>query len=300
MNTKIKIKVTEIQRFCMHDGPGVRTTVFLKGCPLRCEWCHNPETKKKETQLLFYSNKCIKCGNCVAVCPNSVHAINDHHTIDRSKCNSCFSCEKSCPTRALESCGKELSVEEILSIVEKDRSFYCDNGGITLSGGEPLAQKEATLELLKAAKQKGLNTAVETCGYVDAEFLLKTIPFVDLFLWDLKDTNATRHKKYTGVDNKKILDNLALANSSGANIRLRCILINGINTDEQHYNNVAKIASSLSNCQGVEFIPYHAYGGAKQTFIGGRDNGRVEWIPTIEQIEKAKTTLTNIGISILE
>lgn len=296
MSTDMKLKVTEIQRFCMHDGPGVRTTVFLKGCPLRCKWCHNPETQKSGTELSFYPNKCILCGGCASACPNSVHTVNARHSLDREKCTLCERCIEICPTGALEACGRDTSIEEILSVAERDRAFYGEKGGITLSGGEPLAQRSATLALLRAAKEKGFNTAIETCGYADSDILEKTVPLVDLFLWDIKDTDAERHKQYTGVTNETILKNLETVDAIGAKTRLRCILVNGINTDENHYRKVAEIASSLSNCEGVEIIPYHAYGGTKAVFIGSEDNGRSEWIPDTEEIDKFKSVLKSAGV----
>lgn len=297
MNTEMKLRVTEIQRFCMHDGPGVRTTVFLKGCPLRCAWCHNPETQKSSAQLLFYKNKCIRCGACIASCPQNAHVIEKQHVIDRVKCTLCAECAKGCPTGALEICGNMYTTDEILSVVEKDRAFYGDLGGVTFSGGEPFVQKEGMVALLKACKERRFHTVIETCGYADADVLCEAIPFVDLFLWDIKDTDDERHKKYTGVSPKKIWDNLVLADAKGAKTRLRCILINGINTNEAHYHKVAEIASSLLHCEGVEWIPYHAYGGTKDTFLGGENSGRKEWIPTPEQMEKAKESLKSAGVN---
>lgn len=298
MNTEKNLNVTEIQRFCMRDGPGIRTTVFLKGCLLRCAWCHNPETQKSSAELLFYQNKCIGCGGCVASCPQGTHVIEKQHVIDRAKCTLCAECANGCPTGALEICGNKYTVAEILSFVEKDRAFYGDLGGVTLSGGEPFAQKESMVALLKACKEKGFHTVVETCGYADSDVLRAAIPFADLFLWDIKDTDEDRHKKYTGVSTQKIWDNLVLADAMGANTRLRCILINGINTNEAHYHKVAKLASSLSHCEGVEWIPYHAYGGTKATFLGGVDSGRKEWIPTPEQMEKARESISSARVNL--
>lgn len=290
------MKVTEIQRFCMHDGPGIRTTVFLKGCPLRCAWCHNPETQKNTTELLFYRNKCFLCGECVRFCPQSVHVLREEHIVDREKCVLCGECVKHCPTGALRLCGEDMSVDEVLSVVEKDKAFYGLDGGITLSGGEPFAQSDASIELLKACKKAGLHTVAETCGYAEKNALCKAAAFVDLFLWDIKDTDGARHKKYTGADNKIILDNLAAVDAIGAKTRLRCILVNGVNTCEEHYRGVAKIAASLSHCEGVEFLPYHAYGGTKKVFLGGEDNGLSEWIPSDEQLAYAKSILRESNV----
>ena len=290
--------VTEIQRFCMHDGPGVRTTIFLKGCPLRCAWCHNPETQKNSKELLFFASKCISCGLC-GECPEAVHRFSDTHTIDRKKCRACECCTNACPTKALEMCGHEYGIREVLSIVERDCDFYGKNGGVTLSGGEPFMQGEATVALLKALKKNCFSTAVETSGYTDAEILISAAPYVDLFLWDIKDTSDERHKQYTGVSNQKILENLQLINERGAKIRLRRILVNGVNTDEAHYLHVAEIARSLVNLAGVEIILYHAYGGTKSVFLGLNDNGRKEWIPQNEQIERMKCILRSHDISVL-
>ena len=174
-------------------------------------------------------------------------------------------------------------------MVEKDRAFYGESGGVTLSGGEPLAQGEAVMELLKACKENGFSTAVETCGYADSDVILAALPYVDLFLWDIKDTDNVRHKQYTGVDNGKILKNLLLINEMNAKIRLRCILVSGVNTDECHYSAIAELASKINNLDRVEWIPYHAYGGTKSVFLGGEDSGRKEWIPEAEEIERAKS-----------
>ena len=170
-------------------------------------------------------------------------------------------------------------------------SLYGDQGGVTLSGGEPLAQGETAVELLKACKEHRLSTAVETCGYVDPAMIRAAAPYVDLFLWDIKDTDSPRHKQYTGVDNKKILENLSIANSLGAKIRLRCILVNGVNTDRKHYEALAQIAQEIRNFDGLEILPYHAYGGTKSTFIGLADSGGTEWTPTEQQIQEVKTVL---------
>ena len=282
----------------MHDGPGIRTTVFLKGCPLRCAWCHNPETQRFKSELLFYSDKCIRCEACEMSCPNGAHILKDKHFIDREKCVLCGKCIENCPTGALEICGKEYTVKEILSVVEKDRVFYGEVGGVTLSGGEPFAQGEAVIELLKACKESGFSTAVETCGHADSAVIHSALPYIDLFLWDIKDTDSMRHRQYTGVDNDKILKNLSLVNEMNAKIRLRCILVSGGNTDKDHYSAIAEFASKINNLDGVEWIPYHAYGGTKSVFLGGEDSGRKEWVPDTAELDTAKAVLKKRGIRI--
>ena len=291
MNTNLNLNVTEIQRFCMHDGPGVRTTVFLKGCPLNCKWCHNPETKKAKSELLFYKNKCILCGECVLACKTSAQSVTDDIKINRLKCVSCFNCVKNCPTGALSKSGQSMAIDEILSVVKKDMAFYGEKGGVTLSGGEPFMQGEGVIELLDKCKQNGISTAVETCGYVDFKFLEKAVNLVDVFLWDIKDTDDERHKKYTGVSNKKILENLNKINELNAKIRLRCILVNGVNTNVTHYENLLKIAKSINNFDGIDILPYHAFGGAKSLFLGEEDSSNCSWIPTNKQIQEAENIL---------
>ncbi len=289
------MRVADIQRFCMHDGPGVRTTVFLKGCPLRCAWCHNPETQNSKKELLYYKNKCIGCGAC-AVCSQKAHTFSEFHDINRDLCIGCGECSIECPTGALEIVGKDYTIQELLTIIEKDRAFYGENGGITLSGGEPFMQPEEALSLLEQCKKKGIHTAIETCGFFPSNILNRAVTLTDLFLWDIKDTDSYRHKEYTGASNEKIISNLMIADSLGAKTRVRCILINGVNTDQQHYENIAVIVAQLKHCEGVEFLPYHSFGGAKSAALGKSNLGNDSWIPFKEQVAGAKEYLRQRGI----
>ena len=289
------MRVADIQRFCMHDGPGVRTTVFLKGCPLRCAWCHNPETQSNKQELLYYKNKCIGCGACV-LCNQSAHVFSTLHTINRNLCISCGECVVGCPTCALEIIGRDYITHELLEIIEKDCAFYGKSGGVTISGGEPFMQYKETVSLLKSCKEKNIHTAVETCGYFDSDILDSAVKQTDLFLWDIKDTDSQRHKEYTGVPNEQILNNLKLADSMGAQTRIRCILVNNVNANEQHYANVFDLVSKLKNCEGVEFIPYHAFGGGKAEALGRDNSGNNSWIPTEKQLADAKNYLLQRGV----
>ena len=194
------IPITKIQRFSTHDGPGIRTTVFMKGCPLRCKWCHNPETQLLRNQVFYTPQKCIGCAECIKVCKNGAHKMDEEygHVFNSTLCIGCLKCARVCPTQALESTSCDMSVSEIMDIVMKDYAFYSDKGGITLSGGEPMLHAEECLELLSLSKKSGISTAIETCGYFDENYIEQIAKVTDLFLWDFKDGNTNRHKENTG------------------------------------------------------------------------------------------------------
>ncbi|MBO5222969.1 MAG: glycyl-radical enzyme activating protein [Clostridia bacterium] len=262
--------VFNIQKFSVNDGPGIRTTVFLKGCPLSCIWCHNPESKKAFPELMYSADKCVMCGKCANVCPKNVHLFkNNVHIVKRENCIVCGKCEEECLYEALEIAGKEKSVEEVIDEVMKDKVFYeTSNGGITLSGGEPLLQYDFSLEILKRAKQEGLHTAMETCGYTSEEKIREIASYVDLFLFDYKITDAELHKKYTGVSNERIIRNLRLLNGIGKQIILRCPIIPGINDTDGHFSGIANLANELDCVSEINIEPYHPLGKSKAEKLG--------------------------------
>ena len=241
--------IFNIQRFCINDGPGIRTTVFLKGCPFKCIWGHNPESQAREPEIMFYKDKCTKCGSCVNV------TVNDSDFV--------------CINDAKEICGKEISSDEVIKEVLKDEIFYQNSGGgITISGGEPFYQFDFSLELVKKAKENGLHTAIETCGFVKNSNLKKIAEFVDLFLYEYKETNSEKHKNFTGVDNTVIIDNLSFLNNINKDVILRCPIIKGCNDRREHFEGIAEIANRYKNILHIEIEPYHSLGEGKYSALG--------------------------------
>lgn len=266
-----KMKVFNIQKFSLNDGPGIRTTVFLKGCMLKCIWCHNPESQAFKPQLMLHEEKCIGCGKCEKLCSKNLHCFDGEHTIDRDNCIACGECANEC-VGALEIVGRDCSVSEVIDEVMKDKVFYDNShGGITLSGGEPLAQFDATLALLRAAKEKGIHTCIETCGYAEWEKVKELLPYTDLFLWDCKETNSDLHMEYTGVSNDLILENLNKLSESGAEIILRCPIIPGKNDREDHFEKIGMLSEKLKSVKWVEILPYHPLGKGKNRSLGKED-----------------------------
>ena len=292
------LPVTKIQKFCTHDGPGIRTTVFLKGCPLRCIWCHNPETQSPRMEFFHSPQFCLGCGECAAVCPHGVHRFTPEHIIDRSRCTGCMVCTATCPSGALEACTRLMSTDAILQEVMKDRAFYGERGGLTLSGGEPLLHGRAILPLLQGAKDAGVTTAIETCGVFDASLLEKTVPLTDLFLWDVKDTDPLRHQQNTGGSLTTVLGNLCQADALGARTRLRCILLRGVNLNESHLAALCEVFHSLRHCEGIELLPYHTYGDSKNTQLGRPSAAHPKWIPSEDEMAFARDYIDNHAVLI--
>ena len=261
--------IFNIQRFSTSDGPGIRTVVFLKGCPLSCIWCHNPESKSAYPEIFYDSEKCVNCRKCEKVCNNNQHVFDTNkHIFLYNNCKKCLKCVFECPINALEICGKEVTVGEAMNEILRDAEFYKQScGGITLSGGEPLMQYDFSLELLKKSKEAGFHTAIETSGYCYKE-LHEISQYVDLWLYDIKLFSESEHIKYTGVSNEKILKNLFYLDSMGSKIILRCPIIPDINFTESHFNKIANLANELKNVVALHIEPYHPLGIHKSIKLG--------------------------------
>lgn len=283
--------VTNIQRCSVHDGPGIRTTVFLKGCPLRCRWCHNPETWRREPEIERTATVCISCGACTAVCPAGCHRPSDREQpFDSAACRRCGACVTTCPVGALSWCGQWQTAEQVLSVVERDRAFYAEQGGMTLSGGEPLAQPAFALGLLRGAKKRGIGTAVETSGFFSPEYTESLCDACDWLLWDIKDTDVERHRLNTGADPRPMWENLRhAAHKKAESITLRCPIIRGINDTEAHILAVKALAAELGILR-IQLLPFHPFGNAKRTAMGyaaAEQMGRA-FIPSPEQLARLR------------
>ena len=286
-------RIFDIQRFCTHDGPGIRTVVFLKGCPLHCPWCHNPESISPRKQLFYTPDLCIGCGKCVEVCPEGAQQMQDGvHVFNRSNCRLCLQCAEVCCTGALETAGRDVTAEEALAEAARDRVFYEESGGgLTLSGGEPMWQMEFTREILSLARREGINTCVETSGWGAAEDFEQIAPDTDIFLWDVKGTGAGRLKEMTGADLEQALANLRTVDGMGIPSVLRCIMLKGLNSSGQHWERIAGICRSLKHCQRVDVLPFHRLGASKHQRLGTAGKDHPEWEPSTGEVEEARRFL---------
>ena len=263
------------QKYNMYDGPGVRTLVFFKGCPLRCKWCSNPEGLERKYQIMFKPTTCVSCGSCVPVCPQKIHSISStgEHIIDRSiDCIGCGQCVEVCVPDALKVAGQQVPVSELLEYIEQDRAFYDQSGGgVTLGGGEVTSQPEAAINLLQACKQEGLHTAIETCGYTKKETILRFAEYVDLFLFDLKHIDPDRHFELTGVRNEMILENLEELLMKRNHVKVRMPMLKGINDSEAEIRGVIEFLKpfrEFKNFEGIDLLPYHKLGVNKYVQLG--------------------------------
>lgn len=258
-------QVFNVQRFSVHDGPGIRTAVFLKGCPLDCAWCHNPEGISPRPEILMTPSRCIGCGECVAVCPHDLPIPHRSPSAqDAEHCLVCGACAEACPTEARQVVGRPMSVGEVVEVVLKDRIFYDDSGGgVTFSGGEPLQQSDFLRAALEACQSRGIHTAVDTCGLAPEEDLLSVAEVTDLFLFDVKMLDDSRHRRYTGVSNRQILANLKALGRRGQRIWMRVPVIPGVNDDAENLEATAELAASIPSVERVCLLPYHPLGESK-------------------------------------
>lgn len=290
--------IFNIQKFSLHDGPGIRTTVFMKGCPLRCEWCCNPESQNNYPEVMTLDIKCIMCGNCIKACPKgAISVVDGMRNINRGKCDECQKCAEVCPSEGIATSGRYYSCDELMKEIEKDRVFYKNSGGgVTFSGGESLAQWEFLLTMLQLCKAKRIHTCLDTTGYAFWGILEKVLPYVDLILYDLKHLDDECHRKRTGVSNRLILENLAKV-AETKRVWLRFPLIPGYNDSEDHIKQIGELAKSLG-VEKVTVFPYHRLGETKYSRMGRVYLAESVLTPTDEDMEKQKEYLQNYGLEV--
>ena len=266
-------RLVEIKRFAVHDGPGIRTTLFLKGCSLACRWCHNPESISAAAEIGLLGRKCIGCRRCAAVCPVEAHVFRDGvHVLDRGRCVACGRCAEACLPGALEYYGREIGVEDAVAAVLDGKTFYAlSGGGCTFSGGEPLLQAEFCADVCERLRDAGVHCAVDTAGAVPWERVETVLPHTDLFLYDLKHMDDRVHRECTGVSNRAVLENLRRLSSLGASIEVRMPLIPGINDAEPDLRAVAELFRQLTTPTTLRLLPYHALARSKYEMIGRPD-----------------------------
>jgi len=294
--------VFNIQRFSIHDGPGIRTTVFLKGCPLRCGWCSNPESTRVGPEIITRDAKCIRCGKCVEACSQkAITVVQNTRTIQWEKCNSCMKCAEVCPSGAIERAGEYLTVAQVMDTVARDTGFYGrTGGGMTLSGGEPLMQWQFALQLLQAAKGRGLHTALDTTGYADWQILDEILDFTDLVLYDVKHFDSARHQYATGVPNERILDNLRKTLvKPGLKVWVRHAVIPQFSDSEDELEKLCKLVLALTPpVEKISLLPYHKFGEVKYAAMGKVYPWKGIPIVTEERMGKLKKVVESHGIKV--
>ena len=292
--------ICDVKRFSVHDGPGIRTTLFLKGCPLHCRWCHNPETLRSAPELGVFIDQCKGCGACAAVCPCH-RIIAGQHVFLRDDCSACGKCVDACFFEALRLYGKPLTVKAAISLIMEDECFYINShGGATVSGGEPLLQPDFCAELFQELKRHEIHTAVDTCGYVPWSSFEKVLPWTDMFLYDFKHADSAQHKKLTGQGNELIKENLLKLSSTGKPIEIRMPIIPGLNADNDAIAAAGSFLEKLDNIVGVRILPYHALAHAKYAAVGHEDMLPEVPTPQSEFMESLATILRQHDLRVLD
>ncbi|MBQ3090843.1 MAG: glycyl-radical enzyme activating protein [Oscillospiraceae bacterium] len=295
---KYKAMLMDVKRFAIHDGPGIRTTLFLKGCPLKCVWCHNPEGIWPKPQMAYYLHKCIDCGECVSVCPTGAQTMTEEgrHSFDRERCIACGACAEVCLGEAMLRYGRTVDLEQALAIALEDAAFYGSTGGVTVSGGEPLLQAEFVAELLTALKARGIHTAVDTCGCVPWEKVEKVLPCTDMFLYDIKHMDPRQHRQLTGRSNERILSNLIRLSELGARIEVRFPMVPGCNDDMEQIAQMGVFLSGL-HIERVKVLAYHSMARAKYAALGAEDTMPRVDTPTSDEMRAAVEQLRQMGVN---
>jgi len=294
--------IFDIQRYSLHDGEGIRTLVFMKGCPLKCLWCSNPESQSYKMEIGSTTKDCVKCGNCYEICKQNAILLPDYQ-IDRNRCNHCMECAQVCETKSKRVIGSIVSVDQLLETVEKDRIFFKNSkGGVTVGGGEPTYQSEFVSEFLKACKEINLNTSIETCGYSSWEAFQKTVRYADVIHYDIKHMNSDQHKKLTGVGNEIILDNLKKISES-QNLIVRIPTIPEINDDDENLSNTIRFASKLKKIIRIELLPFHTLGFGKYDLVG-KENSLTGMKPFMKEqkdelTERVKKMTTDVEVRVI-